>query len=269
MEQFIDSLQASKTWNAVLPFVQAIILIVIGWLVTKIVKKWLKKILEKTKMEMMLHDFIMHTIEIVLWVIIIIAALGKLGIDSSSIITIVAACGAAVALALQGFLSNLASGIVILVSHPFRTNDYIVSAGVEGTVTSIDLLHTTVITADKKTVTIPNSALTGNSVTNLTTAGIRRIDIRVGVDYSTDVNLARKALVDMVNADSRTLQTPKAECDVSDYADSAITLFLRFWVNTADYWGAYFNAYNSIQSAFAKAGIEVPFPQLDVHLDKQ
>lgn len=263
MEKFLNS----KIWQICFPVVQAILTVVIGAIVIKLILKGTKKFLDKSKkIDSMLHKFILHAVEIILWVIVVISVLEKLGIDSTSVVTVIAACGAAVALALQGSLSNLAGGILIMVSHPFSSGDYICTCGVEGTVESIDLLHTTIITNDKRVITIPNGSLTGNTIVNNTKHGIRRVEIEVGISYKSDLDAARNALIGLTKKDSRVLDSPSADCVVVNYADSAVVVRLRCYCNPFEYWDVRFALQTAIKNELAEAGIEIPFPQVDVHM---
>ncbi len=262
MEEFLNS----KAVALVLPFAEAIGIMVLGFVLSKILMGWIKKLLAKTKIESMLHNFIIHGIQILIWVVVILSALNKLGIDSTSVVTVLAACGAAVALALQGSLSNLAGGILIMVSHPFSTNDYICACGVEGTVESIDLLYTTVITADKRTITIPNGSLTSNTIINNTKEGTRRVEVEVGVSYNSDTEAARYILTKLAREDSRVFDDPAPYCVVNEYADSAVVLILRCFCSAANYWDVKFALQNNIKGTLEDAGIEIPFPQVDVHM---
>jgi len=258
-----------KVLVATLPIISSIAIIVIGLVCQKIVQKWLVKGLQKTKLDSMLHKFLIQIVEIAIWIFVAVSVLAKLGIDSSSIVTVIAACGAAVALALQGSLSNLASGIIIMMSSIFKSGDYIIAAGVEGTVKSIDLLFTTIATDDKRTITIPNASLTGNTVTNVTASGVRRVAITIGVAYASDIDLARKTIADAVRESKYALKEYSIDCDVKEYASSSINIYARCWVKPEDYWRASYDVANRIKPALDKVGIEIAFPQIDVHMKQQ
>lgn len=263
----LGKIMDSKAWQVGLPILEAILILVVGYFAIKLVLRGVKKLLERTKqVDSMLHTFILHAVEIFLWVVIILSALNKLGIDSTSVVTVLAACGAAVALALQGSLSNLAGGILIMISQPFSSGDYICTCGVEGTVESIDLLHTTIVTADRRLVTIPNGSLTGNVIVNNTKEGTRRVDIEVGISYNSDLDTARYILSGMAKRESRVLEEPSPVCVVTEYADSAVILSLRCFCKSTDYWDVKFALQNEMKAELEKAGIEIPFPQVDVHM---
>lgn len=253
---------------SLVPVLEAILIFIIGLLVRKVAKKWLNTVLKKTSIDPMIYTFIAHVFEIVIWVVVLIAILGKFGIDSSSIVTIIAACGAAIALALQNSLSNLASGILIMTTQPFHKGDYIVSSNVEGTVDSIDLLYTIIIADDMKRITVPNSLLTTNTIVNYTRKGARRYEQLIGVSYNTDVAYARKVLIEMLANDPRTLKDPAPSADVVSYDDSAITIKIKGWAKSDDYLSYLCEMTNSIKGTLDKAGISIPFPQVDVHMDK-
>ncbi|MDO5331425.1 MAG: mechanosensitive ion channel [Bacillota bacterium] len=264
MQEFLDS----KVFQTAMPILESLAIIVIGLVIYKICNKWINKLLKKTSLDPMVFTFVNHAFQILIWVIVIIAVLGKFGIDSSSIITVIAACGAAIALALQNSLSNLASGILTMTTRPFHKGDYIVCGGVAGTVDEIDLLTTKIRTDDVKVVVIPNSLLTSNTITNYTKDGARRYEKEIGVSYNTDIETARKVLADMLMSDSRTLKEPAPIADVVRYDDSAIVLKVKGWAKSEDYLRYECDMNNLIKPTLDKAGISIPFPQMDVHIDK-
>ena len=264
MQEFFES----KVFITAKPFLETIAILVIGFVIYKLCSKWINKLLEKTKLDPMIYTFVYHVFQILFGVIIVIAVLGKFGIDSSSIITVIAACGAAIALALQNSLSNLASGILVITTQPFHKGDYIVCSNVEGTVEAIDLLYTVIIADDMKRITVPNSLLTNNTIVNYTKDGARRYEKTIGVSYNTDIEHARKVLTDMLLADPRTLQNPAPRVDVVSYDDSAITFRVKGWAKSSEYRRYECDMNNNTKPALDKAGISIPFPQMDVHFDK-
>lgn len=246
--------------------VPALIILIVGVIVLKIVMAILKRAMDKSKsIDAMLYKFISSVVKIVIWVCIIMAIASKLGIDTKSILALFAAAGAAVALALQGSLSNLASGVLIIFTKPFAHGDFISGGGSEGTVDSIDLLYTTIITNDNKIVNIPNSQLTSSTITNWTKSGTRRLDITIGVSYDSNIELAKDILKDIARNSGYYMLDSEISCNIVEYADSAIILQLRGWVGTAAFWPATYAVNNAIKPAFDRAGIEIPYPQVDVH----
>lgn len=246
--------------------VPAVVILLAGYIVIKIIMAGLKKTMQKSKhIDNMMLKFVTNAVRIVLIIVLLMIVANKLGIDTTSIITMFAAAGAAIALALQGSLSNLASGILIILTKPFSQGDYISGAGAEGTIDSIDLMSTSIITADNKIVNIPNSSLTTNSITNFTKSGSRRVDITIGVSYNSDIGKAKEILIQIAKDTGYFLEDKELTCNISEYADSAIVLLLRGWVGAPAYWPATFAVNNAIKPAFDKAGIEIPYPQMDVH----
>ena len=244
----------------------AVVILIVGFILIKLITKSLKAALKKTKaIDGMLNKFIVNAVRIALWASLIMAVITKLGIDASSILAVFAAAGAAIALALQGSLSNLASGILIIFNKPFIRGDFISGGGSEGVVDSIDLLYTTIVTNDNKIVSIPNSALTSSSITNWTKSGSRRLDITIGVSYDSNIELAKDILKDIARNSGYYLLDKELSCNVIEYADSSVILQLRGWVGTPAFWPATYAVNNAIKPAFDRAGIEIPYPQIDVH----
>lgn len=250
-------------------FAIGIAILVIGAILIKLVVKGLKKVLDKSnKLDPIVHRFILNIVRVLAWVGLILSVLQEIGINVTSFLAIFAAAGAAVALALKDSLGNFAGGILMLVTRPFTKGDYISCSGYEGSVEGIDLLYTTIITADNKTVVIPNGVLSNNSIVNFTKAGTRRIDMEVGISYEADFQKAKDALFKLADSNPMVLNDHDKTCAVTEYADSAVILTFRVWVNSADYWTVKFDLQNRMKDALQEAGIEIPFPQMDVHLDK-
>lgn len=246
--------------------VPAVLTFIIGVILMKVVMTILDSILGKSRfIDPMLYKFIKNATKTVVWALIFIEVIKQLGIDASSVLTVFAAAGAAVALGLQGSLSNLASGIIMMFTKPFKHGDYISCSGFEGTVDSIDMLYTTLITADGKIINVPNSVLTSSTSTNFSKFGVRRIEIKVGISYESDEERAKYAILSHAKEDKRFLTDRPITCDVLEYADSAIILVFRGWVNSADYWDVFFYMNNNMKTILAEAGAEIPYPQIDVH----
>ena len=250
--------------------IKELIILFVGFFVIKYLLKLLKRGFEKSKkLDPMLHTFFINAFKIVFWTSLVLIMLKTAGMDVTSFLAIFAAAGAAIALALKDSLSNFAGGILLMITRPFGKGDYIESSGNAGTVDSIDLLYTTIITIDNKTVTLPNGQVANSSVTNYTKRGTRRIDLEVGISYESDYKKAREVLFELADADSRIMKEPEKMCGVLEYADSAVILAFRVWVKSSEYWDVYFSLQNQIKDALAEAGISIPFPQVDVHFDKQ
>ena len=245
----------------------AVLILVVGLIVRSVLLKLIKKLLEREnrKIDRSVDKVILSVVSLALWLIIIFTICPYFGINTASLITVFAAAGAAIALALQGSLSNIAAGILIMVNKPFAYGDFIESAGTAGTVESIGLFATTIVTPDNKTVSIPNSAVTSGTISNVTRKGTRRVDVSVGVAYGSDLEKAKAAIIEAAKKTGFFLETPAPCCDVNEHASSAIVLFFRGWCKSSQYWDAYFGINNAIKAALDEAGIEIPFPQVDVH----
>lgn len=257
------------TFETIWPYLKALIILLVGVIILKVLKKVKLAVLKKTSVPQIAYKFIERMVIIVVWVIIALSIAQTLGFETGSILTLFAAGGAAVALAIQDSLSNFFGGCIVMASDILAKGDYISVDGVEGTVDSIDVLHTTLLTPDNKIVTIPNATMNKNKIINCSRSKTRRIDVTIGISYNSDSENARYVLTQMAMQDNRVLEDPQPSCHVTEYADSAVVLCLRAWVRTEDYWDVNFYLKNNIKSALVEAGIEIPFPQIDVHLNKE
>jgi small conductance mechanosensitive channel len=248
------------------PYIRAVLIAAIGAIVIKLVCKALSALLARAKGNHLIDNFVMKVVRIVLWVFVIMMVLGALGIDSSSVIAVIAAAGAAIALALQDSLSNLASGLLLMLSGTFVKGDYINANGVDGTVESIDLFYTTVITVDGKIVTIPNGSMTTGNITNYTKHGTRRLDIPITVAMDSDLEKVLSALTELAKEDERVLDRPEPFAAVDSYTDNGIKVFLRVFCESSDFLELRFALHNKLKPRLDKEGIKVPFAQIDVHM---
>ncbi|ALZ74823.1 mechanosensitive ion channel domain-containing protein [Rheinheimera sp. F8] len=193
-------------------------------------------------------------------------ALSQLGIQTASFLAILGAAGLAVALALQGSLSNFASGVLIIVFRPFKSGDLVEVAGISGVVERIDIFQTIFKTGDNKKIIVPNSQITGGAIVNYSAEKRRRIDLTISISYDSDLRLAKQILHDILQADSRVLKDPEAVIAVGALADSSVQLIVRPWVEAADYWAVYWDSLEQIKLQFDAAGIEIPYPQMSLHM---
>ena len=197
---------------------------------------------------------------------VIIAALGQVGIQTASLVAIMGAAGLAVGLALQGSLSNFASGVLILIFKPFKIGDFVELAGTAGTVANIQIFTTELSTPDNKQIIVPNSSAMGGIITNVSTHATRRVDMVFGIGYGDDIDKARDIILDVLNSDDRVLKDPAPQVAVAELADSSVNFVTRPWVNAADYWGVMFDTTETVKKRFDAEGISIPFPQQDVHM---
>jgi small conductance mechanosensitive channel len=244
----------------------ALLFLGVGFWASKLIVKALRKMMERKKSDPGLISFVSSLANIALKVMIIISVMGMVGIQMTSFIAVLGAAGVAIGMALQGTLSNFASGVMILVFKPYKVGDYVEAQGVAGFVKEIQIFNTILTTFDNKTIIVPNGVLATNTLTNYSKQPTRRVDWTVGVTYGTDFKVARDTIMRLLDADSRVLKDPQAFVSITELADSSVNIAVRAWVNSSDYWDVYFDFYNNVYSTFNAEGIEFPFPQMDVHL---
>ncbi len=249
-----------------LKILAALAIFIIGRWVAKGVRKLVQRVMTKSKVDSTLVTFTANLVYIALLAFIVIAALGQLGIQTTSFIAILGAAGLAVGLALQGSLSNFAAGFLLIIFRPFKVGDLIEGAGVFGVVEAIQIFTTQLKTADNKTVIVPNAKLTDDNIVNWTVKGTRRVDMVMGIGYEDDIDKARSLMTDIIAADDRILKDPVPQISVSELADSSVNFVVRPWVKVEDYWGVYFDLTEKIKKSFDANGISIPFPQRDVHV---
>jgi small conductance mechanosensitive channel len=243
----------------------ALLTFLIGWwLINKLVGK-VGTALNRRQVDASLHGFIESLASIILKVLLLISVASMIGVETTSFIAVIGAAGLAIGLALQGSLGNFAGGVLILIFRPIRVGEWIEAQGVSGTVHSIQIFHTVLKSADNKTIVVPNGSLSNGHITNYSREPRRRADISIGIDYSADIKLARKILLEIA-ADERVLRDPEPVVHVVGLADSSVNLSLRVWVATGDFWPVTFGFTELVKERFDAAGIGIPFPQRTVHL---
>ena len=263
-----------KSGTALLDFIGnlivAVLILFIGLRISKYIVKICTKIFEQSKMDPMLQSFLISFLKIALKILIFIFAITKLGIAASSIIAVVGSAGLAVGLSLQGALSNIAGGVILLLIKPFQVGDYILedSSGKEGTVQAIGIMYTRLLSVDNKTIMIPNGSLSAASITNYTYQEKRKIDLRIGVGYHDDIRKVRETLFEVLHREPAVLEDEPIQIFVSDYKDSCIEMGIRYFVKTEDYWPSRWRVLENIKYAFDENGISIPFNQLDVNINQ-
>ncbi|WP_088128225.1 small-conductance mechanosensitive channel MscS [Vibrio cholerae] len=248
--------------------ISAILILFIGNLVVKGVAGSVAKVLKKKEMDKAVVDFIHGIVRYTLFIIVLIAALSRIGVQTASVVAVIGAAGLAVGLALQGSLSNFAAGVLIVAFRPFKSGDYVEIGGVAGSVDSIQIFQTVLKSPDNKMVVVPNSAVIGGAITNYSRHETRRVDMVIGVSYKSDLQKTKRVLRETLEKDPRILKDPDMTIGVLTLADSSINFVVRPWCKTADYWAVYFDSMQAIKEALDANGIEIPFPQMDVHLNK-
>lgn len=246
--------------------VMAIVTLIVGIIVAKIIRKIVVSFLTKKQVDGAVISFTASVLYAMIVLIVLISAIGNLGVQTASLVAAMGAAGLAVGLALQGSLSNFASGFLLVILHPFRAGDYIEGGGIGGIVREIGIFSSTFITPDNKTVIVPNSKLTSDNITNYSVAGTRRVDLVIGVGYGDDIDKVKEIIETTVKADSRVLADPGIFIGLVELGDSSVNFVVRPWVKIADYWGVFFDTQENIKKAFDANGISIPFPQQDVHI---
>ena len=251
----------------------AILILLVGGLIIKCVTALVRKALRKTKrVNALLETFLCSAVSKTGWIFLAVIALGRIGVDVGPLIAGLGVTGFIFGFAFKDTLGNFASGIMIALNQPFKVGDYVIVAGVEGAVRELNMMATVIATGDNKKIVVPNSSVWGGPVTNFSAHDTRRVDLSVGIAYGTDIALAKKtaveALAALVGATGEKLvkEDPAPMAEISSFGESAVVLTVRGWCATADYWGVYFAGNQALKAAFDKAGIAIPFPQMDVHV---
>lgn len=252
--------------TAGLRILYAALIIIIGLKLIKFFAKRCEKAKWYRRIDKSVAHFIVSSVNVILKVLVFVSAALVLGVPATSFVAILTSAGVAIGLALQGSLSNFAGGLMILIFKPFRVGDYIESAEVSGTVQDISIFYTVLITPDNKTIHCPNGALSNTHVTNYSEQETRRVDVPVSVSYDADVQTVKRLLLETAAANTIILPEQPPFVRLSECADSSLDFTVRVWCKNADYWTVKFDLTESIQAALVTAGIEIPYPQMDIHV---
>lgn len=244
----------------------AIVILVIGLWLAKKIKGLLQSIMLKKGVEETLVGFFGNMAYGAIVVFVVIAAISKLGVETTSFAAVIAAAGLAIGLALQGSLSNFASGVLIIIFKPFKTGDFISAGGETGIVVEVSLLTTELKTPDNIGIILPNSAAMGGSIKNFSKHPTRRVDMTIGVGYGDDLNKAKTIIEELIAKDERVLKDPEPQVAVANLGDSSVDFVVRPWVNSADFWGFKFDFTKAVKELFDAEGVSIPFPQRDIHV---
>jgi small conductance mechanosensitive channel len=246
----------------------AILVFIIGRIVANIVVKIARHAMEKGGMDSLLVNFVGSILRWVLMLFVIIAALEQLGVDTTSLVALLGAAGIAVGLALKDSLQNFASGVMLIVFRPFKNGDFVDAGGCMGVVEHIGIFTTIMKTGDNKEVIVPNGQVYGGTITNFSARDTRRVDMVFGIAYDADIRQAKTILQQIIDQDERVLKDPAPVVAVSELADSSVNFVVRPWVNSADYWAVLWDTNEKVKYAFDEAGIGIPFPQMELHVNK-
>ncbi|MGN0419443.1 MAG: mechanosensitive ion channel family protein [Acetatifactor sp.] len=269
LKKFLNSVP-EKALNLGLRVLLAVIVFFIGRQLIKLICNLLKKALQRANVEVGAVQFLNSLLRAALYVVLVFMIATEFGMDAASVVALLGSAGVAIGLAIQGSLSNLAGGVLILMLKPFKVGDYIIdSTGKEGVVTEIQIFYTRLLTVDNKSVILPNGQLANNSVINVTAMDCRRLDLVIGISYTSDLKLAKETLMKVLIDDTATMKDKELLVYVDALDSSSVNLGIRFWVRQADYWTAKFRITENCKLALDAAGIEIPFTQVDVHLDSK
>lgn len=264
LDSFMDQ-AISLGVNAGKSILLAILIFVVGRYVIRLINKLIANMLERRRVEPTIQSFLKSFTNILLTILLVITVISALGVNTTSFAALLASAGVAIGMALSGNLQNLAGGIILLLFKPYKIGDYIEAQGVNGVVQEIQIFHTIILTVDNKQIYIPNGALSSGSITNYSAKELRRVDWTVGVEYGTDVEKVRAALMKLIDADNRILKDPAPFIALRELASSSVDFTVRGWVKGADYWGVFFDMNKQIYEEFNRQGISFPFPQIQVH----
>ncbi|MCP4458767.1 MAG: mechanosensitive ion channel [Cytophagales bacterium] len=248
--------------------VLSIVILIVGLMVIRLLTNTISKVMNKRGADPSLTPFLKSLLSILLKAMLVVSVVGMVGIEVTSFVAIIGAAGLAIGLALQDTLQNFAGGVIILFLKPFRVGDFIEGASHSGTVSEIQIFNTYMKTGDNKTIIIPNAQLANSSVTNFSTEATRRVDWTFGIGYGDKGSLAREVLLDLIKKDSRIKSDPEPFIALSELAGSSVNFVVKVWVESGDYWDVFYDMNENVYNTFAEKGLNIPFPQMDVHLHK-
>ena len=265
--QYVDTLiNLFVVWGPKLA--GAVLALIIGLWLANMITGGLSRRMEKNEVDPSLRPFLESLVSALLKVLVLVSVLGMVGIEMTSFIAILGAAGLAVGLALSGTLQNFAGGVMILIFKPFKVGDVIEAQGYTGCVNTIQIFNTILKTPDNKTVIIPNGGLSTSSMVNYSTEATRRVDWTFGIAYGDDIDKAKEVLNELLMSNENVLKDPAPFVELGELADSSVNFTVRAWVNAADYWAVHFYMLDKVYRKFAEEGLSIPYPQMDVHLDK-
>lgn len=268
LQTFWDSLVALAV-SVAGKLLASVLVFIIGKFLIKLVLKLVKKSKLMQKAEATVAHFLFNFIRIGLYALLTVTVITIMGVPMASVVAAIASAGVAIGLALQGSLSNLAGGIMILMFKPFKIDDYVTAGEESGTVIDIGIFYTVLKTPDNRQIMIPNGKVMGDSITNVSVYDTRRLDLSFGVAYGSDVEKVKAVLLDEANKHALVLKDPQPFCRMTAHGDSSLDFALRVWTKAGDYWTVNFDLLESINARFAKEGIEIPYPTMDVNVKKQ
>lgn len=249
-----------------LKVIYAVGILLVGFWLCRIISKWINKLMVKRDVDLTVRPFVKSIINVLLKILVVISAVGVLGVGMSSFVAMIGAAGFAIGMALSGTLQNFAGGIIILILKPFRVGEFLEAQGHAGVVEEIQLFNTYLNTPDNKMIVLPNGSLANGSMVNYSRKPTRRVDFTFGIGYGDDIDKAKASILNVINANDLILKDPEPFIAVSELADSSVNFAVRVWVKSADYWTVHFYMHEKVKKEFDNNNISIPFPQRDVHM---
>lgn len=270
MQRYLDTLP-EKMLSLGIRSVLALIVFVIGNHLISVFRRLIRRALQKSSVTKEAEQFLDSALRALMYVVLVFIILGLFGVDAASVASVIASVGVTIGLAIQGSLTNCIGGILILILKPFKVGDYIIedTHKNEGTVQEISIFYTKLTTFDNKVVLIPNGTLANSSLTNVTDESMRRVDLRVGISYDSDIRQARAVILELGRKNPLIVSDREFSVNVEELGESSVVLFIRFWAKKEDYWAVRFEMLENIKYAFDEAGIQIPYNQLDVHIKER
>ena len=256
--------QALMQWGP--SAVAALLVLLIGWWVAKLLTGLLRRGMSRSNVDETLISFVSNLAYMGLMALVVISALGQVGVNTTSFAAVIAAAGLAIGFALQGSLGNFAAGVMLILFRPFQVGDFVEAGGVSGVVEEVQVFATCLRTGDNRTIIVPNGQITGGSIVNYSAKDTRRVDLMFGIGYGDDLQKAKAILTEIVTADERVLADPVPMVAVVELADSSVNFAVRPWVKAGDYWAVFCDLQEKVKLEFDRQGVSIPFPQADVHL---
>jgi len=265
----LESAGLTGVWPAIIDYTARVVLVILGFfifkLIIKLILKSVVKRLEKKQIKSTFHSFILSILRAVMWVIVTLLFLQVLKVPMTPVVAGIGTLGLGVGLALKDHMANIAGGVMVAINKQFTVGDYIRCTDMEGFVEGVELFFTRVKTVDNKVVFVPNSIFSSNNVFNYTKENLRRVDISIGISYSASIEEVKNVLLAIMDSNEMIKKEPAAFAGVTDFGDSSVNFAVRAWTDTANYWVVYFYLNETLKKEFDSKGIEIPFPQLDVH----
>lgn len=268
MQEIIEAVQNWLSTHG-MNIIGAIVVLILGRIIAGMLRNVLQKVLMKSNLDQTIVGFLGNLFYGLLITLVVLVALGQVGVETTSFIAIIGAAGLAVGIALKDSLSNFAAGVMLLINKPFGIGDYVEAGGTSGSVNEIKLFATKLKTPDNKVVYIPNSSIVNGNITNYTAEATRRVDMEFGIGYSDDIDKAKDIILKLLSNDDRVLKDPAPQIVVGSLGESSVNIVVRPWTKKEDYWGFYFDMTENVKKKFDEEGISIPFPQSDVHLFQQ